>query len=212
VARNGGYGRRDAALARLVAAVALAALALGAACTGEESPSASGTSTSTAGPGETAVATDPGSVPTPTVDSLPGSVQETRATILDAATAGDYDTLEPVVDSQAFLSDAGFGVDPVPRWRDQGTAPLEAMAVLLAMPPTVLETNEGTLYQWPRFTAESAPEDMSTPERNALVALLGEPGLEAAFGPETGYVAPRLGILADGTWWLFVMEAGPRAP
>jgi hypothetical protein len=97
----------------------------------------------------------------------------------------------------------------VTHWRDQGTAPLEAMAVLLAMPHTVRETNEGTLYQWPRFTADSAPEEMSIVERNALVTLLGEPGLNAAFQLETGYVAPRLGILSGGTWWFFVMEPAP---
>ena len=29
--------------------------------------------------------------------------------------------------------------------------------------------------------------------------------------PEYGYVNPRLGILADGTWWFFVLEGGPSA-
>jgi hypothetical protein len=155
------------------------------------------------------MATDPEPEPVPTVEELPGPVAQTRAAILAAASALDYDALEPVVDARVFLSDAGFGVDPVTHWREQGTAPLEAMAVLLAMPHTVRETNEGTLYQWPRFTADSAPEDMSMVERNALVTLLGEPGLNAAFQPETGYIAPRLGILSDGRWWFFVMEPAP---
>ncbi len=205
--KSGGDGRQDVALARAGAAVALAAFALGSACGGDEPVSAS--ESSTAGPAETVVATDPEPEPVTTDEELPGSVAQTRAAILAAASALDYDALEPVVDARVFLSDAGFGVDPVARWREQGTAPLEAMAVLLAMPHAVRETNEGTLYQWPRFTADSAPEDMSTVERNALVMLLGEPGLKAAFQPETGYVAPRLGILADGRWWFFVMEPTP---
>jgi hypothetical protein len=63
---------------------------------------------------------------------------------------------------------------------------------------------------WPRLTANSDPERMSAAERDALTMLLGERGLERAFQSETGYVAPRLGILADGTWWFFVTEPAPR--
>jgi hypothetical protein len=147
--------------------------------------------------------------PVPTGAELPSSVGQTRAAILAAAGARDYDALEPLVDPELFLSDAGFGVDPIAHWRDEGTAPLETMAVLLALPHTVTKTNEGTLYQWPRFTADSDPEEMSEAEKDALTALLGERGLQAAFQPETGYVAPRLGILADGTWWLLVLGPAP---
>lgn len=198
MARSGSFG---------IAACALAALVLAVACTGDEQSSASETSTDD--PTETVVATDSTTEPVPTVEGLPSSVAQTRAAILGAAAAQDYDALESVVDPEVFLSDAGFGVDPVPHWRDLGTAPLEAMAVLLALPHTVRETNEGTLYQWPRFTADSDPEDMSAAEKDALTTLLGESGLAASFQPETGYVAPRLGILADGTWWFFILDVAP---
>ena len=189
--------------AATLAVVALAALVLGAACTGDDPPSASETTTDSST--ETVVATEP----VPTVEELPDPVAQTRATILAAASAEDYDALEPIVDAESFVSDAGFGVDPVAHWRNLGTEPLEAMAVVLALPHTVRETNEGTLYQWPRFTPDSDPEDMSPAERDALTALLGEDGLEASFQDETGYIAPRLGILADGTWWFFVVEPNP---
>ena len=102
-----------------------------------------------------------------------------------------------------------FGVDPVPHWRELGTAPLEAMETLLGMTSTVEETNEGKLYRSPRLTAESHPDEMSDTEREALTALLGEDGLRAAFTEDYGYVAPRLGILADGTWWFLVLEPTP---
>jgi len=184
--------------------VVIATLTFAAACSGGDSSSAPGPST--AGPAETAT-TEP--EPVPTVEELPDSVAQTRAAILSAGTAQDYDALEAVVDAKVFLSDAGFGVDPLPYWRELGTEPLDAMAALLAMPHTVTETNEGTLYQWPRFTADSDPEDMSPAEEDALTMILGESGLEAAFLPETGYTAPRLGILADGTWWFFVLTPGP---
>ena len=189
-------------LVRAAAAVALV-LTLGVACTGDEPSSASETSTDSST--ETVVATEP----VPTVEELPDPVAQTRAAILSAASAQDYDALEAIVDAEVFLSDAGFGVDPVAHWRDLGTGPLDAMAALLALRHTVRETNEGTLYHWPRFTADSDPEDMSPAERDALTALLGEDGLEASFQEETGYVAPRLGILADGTWWFFVTEPTP---
>jgi hypothetical protein len=198
---------RGVRLLSAFAMVALAASALGSACSSDEPGSAS--ESLTVGAAETVTATAPEPEPAPTVEQPPGSVAQTRAAILAAASALDYDALEPLVDAQLFLPDAGFGVDPVTHWRDQGTAPLEAMAVLLAMPHTVRETNEGTFYQWPRFTADSDPGDMSIVERKALVTLLGEPGLNAAFQPETGYIAPRLGILSDGRWWFFIMEPAP---
>jgi hypothetical protein len=200
-------GRFAASLLLTGAAVALAVLTLGAACTGDEASSAPETSTN--GSTEPVATTDAPTEPVPTVEGLPDSVAETRAAILAAANAQDYDALEPMVDADLFLSDAGFGVDPVAHWRKQGTAPLEAMAVLLDLPHTIRETNEGTLYQWPRFTADSDPDEMSAAERDALETLLGEEGLRASFLDETGYVAPRLGILADGTWWFFVLEPTP---
>ena len=147
--------------------------------------------------------------PTESVQALPDPVAQTRAAILAAAKARDYDALEAVIDPEVFLSDAGFGVDPVQHWRELGEAPLEAMETLLGMSSTVEETNEGTLYRWPRFTANSSPEEMSDAEREALTALLGEDGLRVAFQEEYGYVAPRLGILADGRWWFLILESAP---
>ena len=207
VTRRSGNGGREAAFVRAASVVALVTLVLAAACTGDEPSTAS--ETSTEGPTETVLATDPRPELAPTVEELPDPVAETREAIQAAASALDYDALEQLVEAEGFLSDAGFGVDPVTHWRELGTEPLKAMAVLLAMPHTVEETNEGTLYRWPRFTADSNPEDMSTAEKDVLTSLLGESGLEAAFLPETGYTAPRLGILADGTWWFLILEAAP---
>jgi hypothetical protein len=83
------------------------------------------------------------------------------------------------------------------------------MEALLNMLSTTEETNEGKLYQWPRFTADSSPDEMQPIERDALVALLGEDGLRNAFQEEIGYVGPRLGILGDGTWWFLILESAP---
>jgi hypothetical protein len=189
-------------------AVALATLALAVGCGGDDE-ARSAAEISTEGTTESVVSTEPEPEPVETVEKLPDPVAQTRAAILAAAKARDYDALEAVIDPEVFLSDAGRGVDPVPHWRELGTAPLEAMETLLGMSGTVEETNEGTLYRWPRFTTNSSPEEMSDAEREALIALLGEDGLRVAFQEEYGYVAPRLGILADGAWWFLVLDAAP---
>lgn len=188
--------------------VALATLALSVGCGGADE-AGSAAEISTEGLTESVVSTEPEPEPVETVEQLPDPVAQTRAAILAAAKARDYDALEAVIDPKVFLSDAGFGVDPVPYWRELGTAPLEAMETLLGMTSTVEETNEGTLYRWPRLTADSHPDEMSDAEWEALTALLGEDGLRAAFTEDYGYVAPRLGILADGTWWFLVLEPTP---
>ena len=194
-------------MTRIGAAIVLAALALATACGGDDEVR-SEQGSSTQGSAESVpVTTGPELVPT--LEELTDPVAASRRAILDAAGARDYDALEAVIDPAVFLSDAGFGVDPVPYWRGLGAVPLETMEALLNMSSTVEETNEGTLYQWPRFTEDSSPEDMTPKERQALVALLGEDGLANAFQEETGYIAPRLGILADGTWWFLVLEAAP---
>jgi hypothetical protein len=141
---------------------------------------------------------------------LPGPVAATRSAILDAAEAKDYDKLASLVKPNRFLSDFGFGIDPVDRWRESGTEPLKAMATLLTMRHApARKTNEGTLYEWPRFTTDSEPEEMTPAEREALLTILDEAELEAAFLSDTGYTGPRLGILANGAWWFFIQESGP---
>lgn len=143
---------------------------------------------------------------------LPDPVAETRSGILRAAESRDYDRLRAVIDLEVFLSDYGFGgsqPDPVRRWRKLGPEPLETMAVLLRMPHQVRETNEGTLYQWPRFGPDSVPEDVSDSERALLREIMTEAQLRELILPEYGYTAPRLGILADGTWWFFILNRAP---
>ena len=148
----------------------------------------------------------------PRRDELPAAVSETRSNILEAARAGDYNALRPVIKLDRFLSDYGFGAsqpDPVHRWERLGDKPLRTMAVLLQMPHQVRETNEGTLYQWPRLGPNSDPGDMTAEERRLLSQVMTEAEIRDAILPEVGYTAPRLGILADGTWWFFILDRAP---
>jgi hypothetical protein len=141
-------------------------------------------------------------------EGLPAPVSEARSAILAAAESGDYGPLRALVKPDVFLSDFGFGTepDPVGRWQEMGPKPLETMGVLLGMPHAVRETNEGTLYEWPRFDANSKMEDLREPERDLLLTFMSEDELINAFLPEYGYTGPRLGILANGNWWFLILE------
>ena len=141
-------------------------------------------------------------------EGLPAPVSETRSAILAAAESGDYEPLQALVEPDVFLSDFGFGdePDPVGRWQEMGPKPLETMGVLLRMPHAVRETNEGTLYEWPKFDANSTIEDVTEPERDFLLTFMTEDELNNAFLPEYGYTGPRLGILANGNWWFLILE------
>jgi hypothetical protein len=142
----------------------------------------------------------------------PAAVAATRAAILRAAESREYERLRPLIDLDVFLSDYGFGAsqpDPIERWRRLGPKPLETMSVLLRLPHAVRKTNEGTLYQWPRFGPNSKVGDVSDAERDLLRTIMTDAEVRDLIRPEYGYTAPRLGILADGTWWFFILEAGP---
>jgi hypothetical protein len=130
---------------------------------------------------------------------LPDPVAETRSQILAAAESRAYDQLPPL------LRDGG----EVTRWRQAGPKPLEIMDAVLRMPHQVRETNEGTLYQWPRFGPNSEPGEMSESERALLQRVMTEGEVRGLIHPDYGYTAPRLGILADGRWWFFVLDRAP---
>ena len=133
--------------------------------------------------------------------ALPEPTSTTREAILSAVRAGDEHALRRLIDPQLFFSD----VDR----RGFGERSLRTMEVLLQMPHQVRETNEGTLYQWPRFGPDSKPGEMSEDERRALRRIMSDAELRNAILPEVGYTSPRLGILEDGRWWFFVLRAGP---
>jgi hypothetical protein len=143
--------------------------------------------------------------------AAPTSFSETRSAILSAADSGDYAALRPLIEADTFLSDFGFGEesDPVGRWEEMGSRPLETMAVLLRMKHVVRETNEGTLYQWPSYDSDSDPGDLTLKDRDRFKTVMSQAELERMITDEYGYTGPRLGILEDGTWWFFILEGGP---
>lgn len=156
--------------------------------------------------------------PSPTVAGQPGlpeAVAEVRAGILTAAAAGDYELLRAWLDPEVFLSDFGFGTedepDPIARWKEMGEKPLEIMAALLGMDYTEMDTNEGHLYQWPIYDAETKDiQEVRGSDREQFLTVMTRQELRRLVpDAEYGYIGPRLGILKDGTWWFFIMEPGP---
>jgi hypothetical protein len=180
---------------RTSAVLLLAALVLAAsACGEEELAQPSGT-----GLGDTTTA------------QRSSSFSETRAAILAAADSDDYAALRPLIEPETFLSDFGFGEesDPVGRWEEMGSRPLETMGALLRMKHVVRETNEGTLYQWPSYDPDSDPGDLTRQDKDLFSTVMSQAELERLITDEYGYTSPRLGILEDGTWWFFILEGGP---
>lgn len=163
--------------------------------------------------GEQASAPPAAGAPAATVpEGLPSPVAKTWKGIQGAAEAGAYEQLRPYLDPDAFLSDFGFSSEPldiIGGWKEMGPEPLDQMGAILRMPYAVTETNEGTLYQWPRFDPDSTAEDVSAAERESFLTIMSEDELVNAFIPEYGYTGPRLGILADGTWWFFLSGGAP---
>lgn len=173
--------------------------------------------TSTGPPDQTQVSPGPTPHPSQTVapeGGLPPEVAEVRSGILLAAQRGDYDMLRPLLDPEVFLSDFGFGADqpdPISRWEAQGPHPLQLMGVLLDMPHAVEDTNEGILYRWPTYNAETnSLRELRRVDRRAFRSVMSAREVRLLVpNEEYGYVGPELGILQDGTWWFFIVGGGP---
>lgn len=134
--------------------------------------------------------------------SLPAPVAETRAALLAAAEAGDYEALRPHLSpglSYTFGGPAEGG--PIAFWqeleRTTGERPMVTLATLLRLPYVLARG----VYVWPfAYTAEGAAA--LTAHERELLAPLGD--LETLFSPGTGYLGWRVGIEPDGTWAFFV--------
>ena len=134
---------------------------------------------------------------------LPDAVEKTRAALLAAAEAGDYEALRPLIPQTGFEYTFGSPVDggPIVYWqeleRETDEEPLEKLAQVLNMPYTL---SRG-IYFWPFAYDVANVADLTAHEREQL-APLGP--LESVFVEGTGYLGWRAGIQPDGTWVFFV--------
>ena len=140
--------------------------------------------------------------PAAAATALPAAVEETRAAMLEAAEAGDYEALRPLLPEE-FEYTFGEPVDggPIAYWqeleRTTDQRPLEALAAILKMPPVLARG----FYYWPWAHIVTRSEDLSPHERE-LLAPLGTPG--QLFPEGSGYFGWRAAIAPDGTWVFFV--------
>jgi uncharacterized protein YceK len=145
---------------------------------------------------ETETATE--TITEPVAVGLPEPVQRTHAALVEAARAGDYEALRPLIPAE-FSYTFGGPVEggPIAYWRqieaEGGESPLDILDRILAMPYTLYR---GT-YIWP-FAYDKQPDELTAHERR----ILGE--FADDFGAGSGYLGWRAGIEPDGRWAFFI--------
>ena len=152
---------------------------------------------------ETTTETSTETVTEAAADGVPAPVEETRRALLEAAEAGDYEALRPLISESGFEYTFGGPVEggAIAYWqeleRTTDERPLEVLATILEL-PYVLSRG---YYVWPwTYTVESEA-DLSAHERGLLARL--DP-TDRAFFEGTGYLGWRAGIAPDGSWAFYV--------
>jgi hypothetical protein len=147
---------------------------------------------------------------------LTDQAADTRAAILDAARANDYEQLRPLIEGPFTFSSGDIdersdvAARAISRWKGDGFEPLRVMAALLEMPYTTVPSEDGVIDVWPALynwtPGELRKIDEVAPEwRSAMQQLY--PDFEQQlqdwidFG---GYLGWRIGIREDGHWQFFV--------
>jgi hypothetical protein len=131
---------------------------------------------------------------------LPPPVAETHAALLEAAEAGDYEALRPLLPASGFSYTFGGEVQggPIAFWQQletqTGERPIEILARILRMPYTL----SGGRYIWP-FAFDKQQEELTAHERELLGDLAN-----SYSGAGSGYLGWRAGIEPDGTWRFFI--------
>jgi hypothetical protein len=131
---------------------------------------------------------------------LPPPVAETHAALLEAAEAGDYEALRPLLPASGFSYTFGGEVQggPIAFWQQletqTGERPIEILARIFRMPYTL----SGGRYIWP-FAFDKQQEELTAQERELLGDLAN-----SYSGAGSGYLGWRAGIEPDGTWRFFI--------
>lgn len=133
---------------------------------------------------------------------LTAAVERTRARILAAAQARDFDRLARIAGKPFEYT---FGPDvpggPAAFWRraeQRGDRPLETLAAIMEMPYTLADG----YYVWP-FAYDKDPEHLGAYERR-LLAPIADAKAIAGWKSFGGYLGWRAGIAPDGRWQYYV--------
>ena len=142
-------------------------------------------------------APQPGPAPAPDpVESLPAEVLATRAALLEAARAGDWDALGALLpdDPEDFSSNFGGETDHLAYYRSLDVDVFAEIVALLEGPFAV--TGDRTV--WPELHARD-PFAFGADEREALEQRYGVDRL-AQWEAAGAYLGWRIGIQEDGAW------------
>lgn len=157
------------------------------------------TTTETLTETETETVLETETVQQPVVVGLPGPAAATHAALLQAARAGDYEALRPLVPEDEFSYTFGTPdpEGPIAYWQrveeETGESPIAILEQILELPYTL----SGGTYVWP-FAYDKQEDQLTDYERE----LLGD--LADSFLPETGYLGWRAGITPNGRWQFFI--------
>jgi hypothetical protein len=132
---------------------------------------------------------------------VPPAVEETRARILDAAEARDFEALAQLIPEEGFTYSFGGQVEggATAYWQqleeESPERPLETLTAILRMPHTKVDE----IYVWP-FAYNRDIASLTDEEREILAPVLDTEGW-TQYGDYLGW---RAGIKEDGTWVFFV--------
>ncbi len=143
---------------------------------------------------------EPAPVPEPDpLDSLPAEVLETRAALLAAARAEDWDALEALIPTDTlFNSNFAGEADHIAYYRSLDTDVFAEIVALLDDPFVTLDD----ITVWPELYAR-VPFAFGSDERADLEARHGADRL-ADWEAAGSYLGWRLGITAEGQWIFLV--------
>lgn len=199
-----GMGRAtDVAFIRRVIAGLCVAGAL-TAC-GDDEPGAVATTTSTSPAVQcSADSLAPGLDPT----DAPEPVATTRAAIVDAAVACDYDALGRLAaaGAQRFTYSFGDSDNAAEYWRDEearGEQPLAVLVKLLRLAHAERGTGDESQFVWPVAYSFDTWADVPAEHVEPLRAIYTPAQLEQ-FRATNAYLGHRVGIAPSGEWLFFV--------
>ena len=139
---------------------------------------------------------------------LPQPVEATRAAIIRAAIACDYETLTDIADrgTGGFTYSFGASGRPAEFWRGlerDGEPVLRTLVELLRLPFATRTVSGSVQYVWPSAYAYDDWADVPASDRQALRGIYTADDLEefARFGSYAGY---RVGMTGTGDWQFFI--------
>jgi hypothetical protein len=184
--------------------VLLATVVLAAGCGSEAAQQPAGTPSEPVEPTPAETSTlEPMPTEPASQSGLPAAVEMTRAAIITAAGAHDYDALAALIPDSGFTFSYGAGDSAIDYWKDleaAGETPLETMAGLLAL----RHTRAGDIYVWP-WAYDRDPANLTSAQKDALAGAGAATREQLEQMGELGhYLGWRLGIRQDGTWVFFV--------